>query len=186
MRLAAADPLRLDRKIEAVRRASNPGKLKRLYHEELKKLSLTAQRNADYQQRLEDAFPSQPGALGQPDVGAEWAAPWPRVNDLARLEEMFKIAWDQGQELPLGPDRQGSLRDLFEMNAERLRSQVLARLTSRLDRVSSFSELDELWQRAKKQLKEQSRYLGQSFHLEVARRFDRRAQELRGRARATL
>ena len=115
-------------------------------------------------------------------VGSAMAA----VNDLARLEEMFKIARDQGQELPLGPDRQGSLRDLFEMNAERLRSQVLARLTSRLDRVSSFSELDELWQRAKKQLKEQSRYLGQSFHLEVARRFDRRAQELRGRARATL
>ena len=185
VRLAAADPLRLDRKIEAVRRASSPGKLKRLYHEELKKLSLTAQRNADYQQRLEEAFQASLERLGSQmleRVGGAMAA----VNDLARLDEMFKTAWDQGQELPLGPDRQGSLRDLFEMNAERLRSQVLERLTARLERVATFSELDELWQRAKKQLKEQSRYLGQPFHVEVARRFDRRAQELRGRARATL
>ncbi len=183
--LAAADPLRLDRKIQAVRRASSPGKLKRLYHEELRKLSLTAQRNADYQQRLEEAFQASLERLGGEmleRVGRAMAA----VNDLARLEVLFKASWDEGQELPLGPDRQGSLRDLFEMNAERLRSQVLARLTTRLERVNSFSELDELWQRAKIQLKDQSRYLGQSFQLEVARRFDRRAQELRGRARATL
>lgn len=183
--LAAADPLRLDRKIEAVRRASSPGKLKRLYHDELKKLSLTAQRNADYQQRLEEAFQTSLERLGGQmleRVGNYMAA----VNDLARLDELFKAAWDEGQELPLGPDRQGSLRDLFEMNAERLRSQVLARLSTRLERVGSFAELDELWQKAKKQLKVQSRYLGQSFQLEAARRFDRRAQELRGRAKATL
>jgi len=183
--LAVADPRRLDRKIEAVRRASSPGKLKRLYHEELKKLSLSAQRNADYQQRLEEAFQASLERLGGQmleRVGSSMAA----VNDLARLDELFKAAWEQGQELPLGPDRQGSLRDLFEMNAERLRAQVLSRLTTRLERVGSFAELDELWQRAKGQLRDQSRYLGQSFQLEVSRRFDRRAQELRGRARATL
>ncbi|MBU1274145.1 MAG: hypothetical protein KJ720_02100, partial [Proteobacteria bacterium] len=151
----------------------------------LKKLSLSAQRNADYQQRLEEAFQASLERLGGQmleRVGSSMAA----VNDLARLDELFKAAWEQGQELPLGPDRQGSLRDLFEMNAERLRAQVLSRLTTRLERVGSFAELDELWQRAKGQLRDQSRYLGQSFQLEVSRRFDRRAQELRGRARATL
>ncbi|BEQ13397.1 hypothetical protein [Desulfoferula mesophila] len=183
--LAAEDSLRLDRKIEAVRRASSPGKLKRLYHDELKKLSLTAHRNVDYQQRLEEAFQASLERLGSAmleRVGQTMAA----VEDLARLEEVFKLAWEQGQELPLGPDRQGSLRDLFEMNAERLRAQLLERLTARLERVGSFQELDELWQRAKNKLAEQSRYVGQPFHLEVARRFDRRAQELRGRARPTL
>jgi hypothetical protein len=183
--LAAADPLRLDRKIEAVRRASNPGKLKRLYHEELKKITLTAHRSLDHQQRLEEAFQESLERLGG-QLLERVSRRMEAERDLGRLEELFREAWEEGQELPLSPDRQGSLRDLFEMNAERLRTQLLDRINARLARVKSFGELDKLWAITREQLKAQERYLGRSFQLEAARRFDRRAQELRGQGAPAL
>ncbi|MCF8034063.1 MAG: hypothetical protein K9K69_16975 [Desulfarculaceae bacterium] len=180
--LSVADPLRLDRKIEAVRRASSPGKLKRLYHQELKKLSLTAHGSLDYQQRLEEAFRDNLDRLGAQFLD-RMRRRMALESDLEHLEEMFKAAWDEGIELPLNPDRQGALRDLFEMNAERLRIQWLDRINARLTRVKSFPELEELWERTRRRFKEQKRQLGRSFQLEAARRFDQRARELRARGR---
>jgi hypothetical protein len=60
-----ADLARIDRRIEAVRRASQPAKLKRIYHQELKKLKLTTYQTLDYQQRLEAAFNDNLARLGE-------------------------------------------------------------------------------------------------------------------------
>ena len=176
--LGVADPLSLDRKIEAVRRASSPGKLKRLYHQELKKLTLTAHGSLDYQQRLEEAF-----AQNLDRQGAQLLHRTRRrmslESDLGQLEQVFQAAWDEALELPLSPDRLGVLRDLFEMNAERLRAQWLDRLNARLARLKNQAELEKLWERTRVRLKEQERYLGRSFQLEAARRFDQRSRELK-------
>ena len=180
--LSVADPLRLGRKIEAVRRASSPGKLKKIYHQELKKLTLTAQGSLDYQQRLEEAFRDNLDRLGAQFLD-RMRRRMALESDLERLEEMFKAAWDEGLELPLNPDRQGALRDLFEMNAERLRIQWLDRINARLARVKALPELEELWEDTRRRFQEQKRHLGSSFQLEVARRFDQWAQELKARGK---
>ncbi|MCB2227139.1 MAG: hypothetical protein KQH53_10725 [Desulfarculaceae bacterium] len=180
--LGVADSLRLGRKIEAVRRASSPGKLKRIYHQELKKLTLTAQGSLDYQQRLEEAFRENLDRLGGQFL-ERMRRRMALESDLERLEEMFQAAWDQGLELPLNPDRQAALRDLFEMNAERLRIQWLDRINARLARLKSLEELEELWERTSRRFQEQKRHLGASFQLEAARRFDQRARELKDTGR---
>ena len=183
--LSVGDPLRLDRKIEAVRRATSPGKLKRLYHQELMKLSLTARGTLDYQQRLEEAFRENLDKLGLQFLERARRR-MSLESDLSRLEDLFKALWDEGLELPLSPDRQGILRDLFEMNAERQRTQWLDRINARLARVKNFAQLEELWSRTREQLRDQERFLGRSFQLEASRRFDQRAGELRARGEFNL
>ena len=173
-----ADVARLDRKIEAVRRASRPDKLKRLYHQELRKLKLTNYQTLDYQQRLEEAFNENLNRLGEAlreRVGAQMA----QDLDLDRLEARFHAAWDEGLELPLSQDRQQSLRDLFEMNVERLRARMLEETSRGLARIHDFAQLDALWRQVRQRLARHRRHLGKDFDLMLAGRFDQRAQELR-------
>ncbi|MEW5911001.1 MAG: hypothetical protein AB1814_00410 [Thermodesulfobacteriota bacterium] len=179
--LTAADPLRLDRKIQAVRKASSPGKLKRLYHHELKKLAVAPHGSLDYQQRLEEAFQENLKRLGVEmleRVRERLAA----EDDLPGLEARFKAAWDEGLELPLSPNRQQSLRDLYEMNAERLRRRLLGDISARVAVLNSFAELEDYWGQVKGRLRELAPYLSKEFHLAVARRFDHRAQILKAKA----
>ncbi|RJX34406.1 MAG: hypothetical protein C4525_07225 [Desulfarculus sp.] len=179
--LAAADPLRLDRKIQAVRRASSPGKLKRLYHGELKKLAVAAHGSLDYQQRLEEAFQENLQRLGGQmleRVRERLAA----EDDLQRLEAQFKAAREEGLELPLSQDRQQSLRDLYEMNAERLRRRLLGDISAQVASINTFAELEDYWGRVKARLRELRPHLSKEFQLAVSRRFDHRAQILRAKA----
>lgn len=185
VRLAAADPLRLGRKIDAVRRASSSGKAKRLYHGELKKLQFTAHGSLDYQQRLEEAFHENIRGLGE-QMLERVRNRMADERDLDRLEKLFKASWEEGLELPLSQDRQQSLRDLFEMNAERLRSQMLSEIGERLAGTNNFPELEDLWVRTKGRIKELAPHLSKEFQLAVARRFDARAQILKAKARPTL
>lgn len=99
-------------------------------------------------------------------------------TSLDHLERIFARAWEEGLELPLSPDRQQSLRDLFEMNVERIRAQLLEEVTRWLRGVGSSRELDRLWAQVKERLQAQRRHLGKDFDLMVAARFDRRAREL--------
>ncbi|MFH1033802.1 MAG: hypothetical protein V1806_04790 [Pseudomonadota bacterium] len=176
-----ADLARIDRRIEAVRRASQPAKLKRIYHQELKKLKLTTYQTLDYQQRLETAFNENLARLGEAMMERAGKR-MEKENDLDRLEELFLAAWEEGQELPLSQDRQQSLRDLFEMHVERLRAQLLEETTGQLAQVRSFAQLDELWDHMRHRLASQRRHFGKDFDLLLAGRFDSRAQELRGGA----
>ncbi|WP_449245890.1 hypothetical protein [Desulfarculus baarsii] len=169
----------LERKIEAVRLASSVEELKELYHNELRNLRLTTHRNLDYQQRLEDAFEETLGRLGLSmleRVGEAMA----KEDDLERLAAIFESAWEEGLELPLGRDRQQSLRDLFDMNVERLRGAILDQLARELNQVADQPALEDLWARAKERLRGQRRHLGKDFFLLVAHRFDRRAREIGG------
>ncbi len=175
--LAIADPMSLDRKIEAVRRAKDPRKLKRLYHQELKKLKLTHYHTLDFGQRLERAFQENLARLGDQmmeRVRRQMAA----EKKLDRLEELFNRAWEEGLDLPLSRDLQQSLRDLYELNSERIRAQYLEKVSRRLEKVHSLQELDALWGQVKKYLQRHHRHLGQDFDLIVARRFDRRARAI--------
>ncbi len=175
--LDIADPVSLDRKIEAVRRAKDVSKLKRLYHQELRKLKLTHYHTLDFGERLEKAFQENLARLGQEmmeRVRNQMAA----AENLDQLEEMFNQAWEEGLGLPLGHDRQQSLRDLFELNSERIRTNFLEKVSRLLNEVKSLKELDSLWGRVKKLMFSQHRHLGQDFDLIVAQRFDRRAWEL--------
>ncbi len=175
--LDIADPKRLDRKIEAVRRANTPVKLKRLYHEELKRRKLTTYHTLDYQLRLEAAFEENLERQGErmvERVRGEMAA----VDDLARLQDMFQEAWEQGLELPLSRDRQQSLRDTFEMNLERIRALLLGQVERALAEAQSPAEVDALWERHKARLRAWREHLGRDFDLALAARFDQRAKEL--------
>ncbi len=180
LHLGIADPVRLDRKIEAVRRARTPAKLKRLYHHELQKLQATHYHTLDFQKRLEEAFQENLARLAEEmleRVRRQMAA----ETSLDHLEEVFQRAWEEGLELPLSPDQQQSLRDLFDMNIERLRRHLLDELHRWLDSTRSLEELDRLWEDVKGRLQDQRRHLGRDFDLVVAGLFDRRAQELRVR-----
>ncbi len=180
-----ADLARIDRRIEAVRRASTPNKLKRLYHQELTKLKLTSYSTLDYQQRLEAAFNENLSRQAE-DLMERVRQGMARENDLDRLEEVFLRFWEEGLELPLAMDRQQSLRDMFEMNVERVRAGLLEQTARRLAGVDSFSALDRLWQEVRQTLTAQRRHLGRDFDLLLAARFDTRAQELRNRREPSL
>lgn len=181
--LDIADPLRLGRKIEAVRRARTVGKLKRIYHRELKRLKLTHYHTLDYGQRLEAAFQENLARLGE-EMVEKVRRRMARVTRPDRLEAIFLRAWEEGLELPLSPERQQTLRDLYEMNLERLRARLLAQIVSRLQQVDTPTALEELWEEVKQRLHQQRRYLGKDFELVVAERFDRRAVQLSHGARA--
>jgi len=175
--LFIADPVRIDRKIEAVRRAKDVDKLKRLYHRELKKLKLTHYHTLDYGRRLEAAFEENLARLGEAmmeRVRRQMAS----ETSLDHLRQLYREAWDQGLELPLRPDRQESLRDLFEMNAERIRAQLLSEVGRWLASTNTPQEVDKLWQDVRQRLASQRRELGKDFYLVVAQRFDQRAAEL--------
>ena len=105
---------------------------------------------------------------------------------LEHLETIFQAAWEEGLELPLSQDRQQSLRDLFEMNLERLRTQFLSQVAGRLAQVEDFATLDNLWSEVRPSLAAQRRWLGKDFDLQLAARFDQRAQELRSQASAAV
>jgi hypothetical protein len=173
-----ADLARIDRRIEAVRRASQPAKLKRIYHQELRKLKLTTYQTLDYQQRLEAAFNENLARLGEAMM-EKTRKRLAHENDLDSLEVLFQTAWEEGQELPLSQDRQQSLRDLFEMHVERLRAQLLEETNRLLAGVNSFAQLDSLWAVTRHRLASQRRHFGKDFDLLLAGRFDQRAQELR-------
>jgi hypothetical protein len=175
--LDIADPVSLDRKIEAVRRAKDVTKLKRLYHQELKKLKLTHYHTLDFGQRLEKAFQENLARLGE-QMMERVRSQMAQAEDLDQLEEMFNKAWEEGLGFPLGRDRQQSLRDLYELNSERIRTNFLEKVSLKLNEVQSLKELDSLWGRVKKLIISQHRHLGQDFDLIVAQRFDRRAWEL--------
>lgn len=175
--LDIADPVSLDRKIEAVRRAKDVTKLKRLYHRELKKIKLTHYHTLDFGQRLEKEFQENLARLGgqmMERVRLQMA----EAESLDQLETMFNKAWEEGLSLPLGRNRQQSLRDLYELNGERIRTGFLEKVSRHLNEVQSLAELDSLWARIKKLMISQHRHLGQDFDLIVAQRFDRRAWEL--------
>ncbi|KMY66592.1 hypothetical protein AAU61_15770 [Desulfocarbo indianensis] len=175
--LAIADPVSLDRKLEAVRRAKDPQKLKRLYHQELKKIKLTHYHTLDFGERLEKAFQENLARLGE-QMMERAREKMARTESLGSLEGLFRQAWEEGLELPLSRDRQQSLRDIYELNSERIRTNFLGSVSSQLNEVSNLEELDSLWARVKKDLASQDRNLGQDFDLIVAQRFDRRAWEL--------
>jgi len=180
-----ADLVAFDRKIEAVRRAKTPDKLKRLYHQELRRLKLTTYSTLDYQQRLEETFQQRLEAFGD-QMLERVRQRMSRVERLEELLELFEQAWEEGLELPLERDRQESLRDLLELNLERLRGAFLDQVSSRLARVEDFRQLDALWREVRRRMQGQGRYLGREVELAVAQRFDRRASELRSRASAEL
>ena len=100
-------------------------------------------------------------------------------KDLDQLMRVFAEAWEEGLELPLGPDRQQILRDFLDVNVERLRAFFLSQILQRLAKVRSFAELDKLWEKVKLKLMEQRRHLGKQFELTLAQHFDRRAREMR-------
>ncbi|MFH1059876.1 MAG: hypothetical protein V1797_14525 [Pseudomonadota bacterium] len=180
-----ADLARFDRKIEAVRRASTPAKLKRIYHEELRRLKLTTYSTLDYQRRLAAAFAENLVRLGE--AAMERARQrMSAEDDLDRLEALFQAVWEEGLELPLGQDRQQSLRDLFEMNVERLRARLLETVSQRLAGLESFAELDQLWQDVRPALAQHRRHFGKDFDLLLAARFDQRASELRHETGAAI
>ena len=169
---------RFERKIEAVTRAKTPAKLKRLYHQELRKLKLTTHSTLDYQRRLDAAFSANLDRLAR-EMLERVRANMADQTDLDKLMRVFAEAWEEGLELPLGPDRQQILRDLLELNVERLRGYFLSRALARLADTKSLAELDKLWKQVKQRLVVRRRHLGKQFELTLARHFDQRARELR-------
>ncbi len=175
--LAISDPVSLDRKIEAVRRAKDVRKLKRFYHQELKKLKLTHYHTLDFGKRLGKAFQENLVRLGG-EMMERMRSQMAEATSLDQLEELFNQSWEEGLGLPLSRDRQQSLRDLYELNSERIRATFLEKVSRQLNEVQSVKDLDSLWARVRKFMKSQERHLGQDFDLIVAQRFDRRAWEL--------
>ena len=175
--LAVSDPVSLDRKIEAVRRAKDVHKLKRLYHQELKKIKLTHYHTLDFGERLEKAFQENLTRLGG-EMMERMRGQMTRAASLDELDELFNQFWEEGLSVPLSHDRQQSLRDLYELNSERIRAAFLEKVSRQLNEVQSLGDLDSLWARVRKFMKSQERHLGQDFDLIVAQRFDRRAWEL--------
>ncbi|MGD8564544.1 MAG: hypothetical protein PVG03_18530, partial [Desulfarculaceae bacterium] len=158
--------------------ADNPNKLKVLYHRELRKLKLTTHSTLDYQQRLESAFQRRLDELAE-EMLERVGTLMSQEKDLSGLIKHFDQAWEEGLELPLGRDRQQSLRDLLELNVERLRAELLQEVTKNLAATDSFADLDKLWQKVKDGLKQNRSILGKSFEILVAERFDERTRQLR-------
>lgn len=172
------DPRRLERKMMTLRQAEDPLKLKHIYHRELKRLKLTAYDTLDYQQRLATAFSDRIARLGQAMV-EKVRREMSREEDLANLEALFHQAREEGLALPLSQDLQQTLGDLYEMNLDRLRQVVLSGVLSRLAEAASAVEVDRLWEEAKAELLKQRRFYDGAFLQNLARHFDRRAEELR-------
>lgn len=172
-----ADPARFERKLLAVSKAKTPAKLKRIYHQELGRLKLTTHSTLDYQNIMERAFSARILELGlelveqvKRDMEAE--------TDMDALAECFERYWEQGLELPLDSERQQSLRDIFEMNLERLRGMFMEEVLERLAGLSSTKDIDRYWQKLKKTLRAERRHLGRDFELLLADAFDRRTAEV--------
>ena len=179
-----AEPSRLGQKIAALRRAEDPSELKQLYHRELRELKLTSHETLDYQHRLERAFNESLSRLGQA-IMEKVRAQMARTEDLEDLEGLYRQAWEEGLELPLGEERLQSLGDLYELNLERLRNVVLEEMTERLGDAADRDALEALWDQTKNRLRRQRRFFGRSFELTLAERFDRRWAEFSAPGRDT-
>ena len=170
-------PEQFDRKLESMRQAPDAVQLKQIYHTELRKFKLTSYSTLDYQERLDEVFIERLDELGQKMLD--------RVRDrmaeldaISPLLELFDKAWEEGLELPLAPNRQQSLRDLLEMNLERLRAGFLQKLVAQLEDIDSLPRLEQFWNRTRELLKLNREYFGKDFDLIVAERFDVKARRL--------
>ena len=175
--IALAPEPELERRLMAIRQAPSARELKRLYHRELKRLSQGTIAAPDYPQRLEAAFNQRLEELGEEllkRVNQAMAA----ETDPAKLKRLLEKAWEEGLELPLSEARQQSLKDIYEMNIERIRRQVLRELTRSLDKISSLEELKQLWGLTRQRLRRLRPYLGKDFTMVVAHRFDMAARKL--------
>jgi hypothetical protein len=179
------DPVSLDRKMAALAGATTAEELKEVYHNELKELKLVSHSTMDYQERLESAYYEHLNRLGA-EMLERVRTIMAEEEDLLSLKMLFDQAWQDGMNLPLSQDRQQSLRDIFEMNVERLRARLLEKVNRRLISTNTFAGLDELWEEAKNHLKARRQLLSKEFDLLVAELFDKRAREIRGRARPNL
>ncbi|KIX13298.1 hypothetical protein [Dethiosulfatarculus sandiegensis] len=179
------DPVSLDRKMAALARTTTAEELKEVYHNELKELKLVSHSTMDYQERLESAYYEHLNRLGA-EMLERVRNLMAAEEDLLTLEKLFEQAWQEGMTLPLSQDRQQSLRDLFEMNVERLRARLLEKVNRRLIATNTFAGLDALWEEAKKNLKARRQLLSKEFDLLVAELFDKRAREIRGKVRPNL
>jgi hypothetical protein len=175
--IAIGEPVHFDRKLESIRQAGGAEQLKRIYHRELKKFKLTSYSTLDYQQRLDEAFEDRLDELGQ-EMLERVRGEMTRAGSITKLLELFEDAWEEGLGLPLSQDRQGSLRDLLEMNLERLRGSFLKEVRLRLKEVESLPHLDRYWNEVKQVLQKNRTYFGKDFDLIVAERFDQKAWEL--------
>ena len=171
------EPEEFDRELEGMHRAGDAKELKRIYHGELRKLRLTSYSTLDYQQRLEEVFQARMDELGRQmldRVREDMAG----INAISRLLELYDEAWEEGLELPLAPNRQQSLRDLLEMNLERVRADFLQEMVARLEQTDSLPLLEQFWNQIRDILRLNRDYFGKDFDLIVAERFDAKAREL--------
>lgn len=176
--ITVIDPRRVESKIRALRQAEDSEKLKLLYHRELKRLKLTAYDTLDYQQRLEAAFNESLTRLGQAmleRVRREMS----REENFAQLEALYFEAREEGMELPVSEAHLQTLGDLYELNLDRLREDLLAEVAEALSEAVDLERLDELWSAVKARLADQHRFFGAASLLALSRRFDQRAEELR-------
>ena len=175
------DLVRFDNRLAALRRSADARVLKNTYHEELRALKMTAYSTLEYQERLDRAFRKRLEELGN-DLFQKIRREMQDCQSLPQLAEIFDQAWEDGLELPLSKDHQQGLRDLFDMNAERLRADFIEAVSNDLKKVQNFQELDELWEKVRSRILEQREYLGKDFELVVAERFDRLTWSLRVRS----
>jgi hypothetical protein len=175
--IAIGEPEQLDRKLESIRSSQEAEKLKQIYHQELKKFKLTSYSTLDYQQRLNEAFENRLEELGL-EMLERVRDQMAQTQGIKELAGCFEDAWEEGLELPLSGDRLSSLRDLYEMNLERLRGSMLQDVGERLKDIESLAHLDRMWSQVKEVLQSNRAYLGKDFDLIVAERFDRRAFEI--------
>ena len=171
------EPEVFDRKLESIRQAASAKDLKRIYHQELKKFRLTSYSTLDYQQRLEEVFHQRMDELGK-QMLERIRREMQEIFSITRLLERFEEAWEEGQELPLAPNRQQSLRDLLEMNLERLRTGFLKEIIAKLEKTDSLPVLEQYWSQVRHILTLNRDYFGKDFDLIAAERFDAKAQEL--------
>ena len=175
------DLVRFDNRLAAVRLSADAHELKETYHEELRALKLTAYSTLEYQERLDRAFRKRLEELGL-EVFQRVRREMGQCQSLPQLAEIFDRAWEEGLELPFSEDHQQGLRDLFDMNAERLRADFIEEVSRELKEVADFKGLDELWEKVRAKILEQRDYLGKDFELLVAERFDRMTWSLRVRS----
>ena len=174
------DLVRFDGKLAALGCSVDARELKNTYHEELRALKLTAYSTLEYQERLDRAFRKRLEELGN-EMFQHIRREMGQCQSLPRLAEIFDRAWEDGLELPLSKDHQQGLRDLFDLNAERLRADFIEDVSRELKNVTNFQELDNLWGKVRAKILEQREYLGKDFELLVAERFDRLTWSLRVR-----
>ncbi len=176
------DALRHHRKLAALKSARTPDKLKRLYHQELRRIKLAGAGSREYQRRLGQAFEERLGQLGEGMLQATRdrlsAAP-----DQPGLLALYEQAWEEGLALPLSPDRQEALRDLLDLNLERLRAAYLAALDADLATVGDFATLADRWEKVKAELLALRPLGDKGFELTVAERFDRQTRALKTQGR---